>query len=283
MDKVRIDTSEKSRNVYFDTNIYNCILDDPNKEEVLKHIKRKNLIIIPSAVNLCELLVTAAQDRRIELISIYNEIRNDFHPLKPFNWLLRDSVESVQSGLEEWEINYPIDTDDITKSLCRELAQLNGRRLEPYLRHARGYIQEVAKNEKFHDEFQYFEFIDSEHGDKILLDIFGQICKSLGVICRLNKDMRLSIIRSPFMPWKYYLESHIYFIYRKLFLNKNYGRKLNPNILDLEQCVYLFWPGKFITEDRIFLEFINRLRSIRYYKVEIMNYSEFKQYLYRET
>ena len=279
MSKEIIDVTDRSRNVYFDTSIYNRLFDDPDKERILRLIKEKSLIIIPSVVNLCELLMTNAPDRRIELIRIYNEIRNDFHPLKLFTWLLKDSVESVQNGLDEWEINYPISIIDETESICRDLISQKGVELEPYLQGARDYIQEVAKREKLSDELQYFAYIDSESGQRILLELFAQICKSLGIVCQLEEEKILAIIKSPFMPWKYYLESYAYLFYRRAFPDTAYGRKSNPGPSDLEQCAYLFWTGNYVIEDDNFLEFLKRLKAIRNYRVEIMNYSEFKHFL----
>ena len=109
-----VDVSDRSKNVYLDTSIYNRLFDDPEKERILRFIRKKNLNVIPSVVNLCELLMTSVPNRKTELIGIYQEIRNDFHPLKPFTWLLKDSVESVEKDLKDWEINYPIDITDKT-------------------------------------------------------------------------------------------------------------------------------------------------------------------------
>lgn len=279
MSKEIIDVTERSRNVYFDTSIYNRLLDDPEKDQMLKLIRDKRLIIIPSVVNLCELLMTSTPERKSELIRIYNELRNDFHPLKPYTWLLKDSFECAQNGLDEWEIVYPISITDETANICRYLISQKGIELEPYLQGARDYIQEVAKREPLADELQYFAYIDSESGQKILLGLFDQVCTSMGAVCRLDEGKKLALIKSPSMPWKYYLESSAYLFYRRAFPDKGYGRKSNLGPSDLEQCVYLFWTGNYVIEDENFLEFLKRLKAIRNYQVEIMNYFEFKHFL----
>jgi hypothetical protein len=280
---VSIDLSDRSRNVYFDTSIYNRLLDDPEKEWLVQQIRANNLIVIPSAVNLCELLMTSDPSRKADLIRTYDEIRNDFFPLMPFTWLLKESVESVERGLDYWTFNYPIDINLETENICRELMSNKGVKLETYIQGARDFIQDVAKKEKLADEFQYFDYINSENGDRILLDMFDQICGALSLSIQLSEALKLSIVRSPFMPWKYYLEAYAYLFYRRAFPDRNYGKWSNPGDSDLEQCVYLFWAGKFIIEDANFIKFLNRLKELRKYDVEIMNYSDFKNYLINDN
>lgn len=278
----KVELSDKSKNVYFDTSIYNRLFDDPEKERVLRLIKEKTLNVIPSVVNLCELLMTSVPNRKTELIRIYQEIRNDFHPLKPFTWLLKDSVESVEKDLKDWEINYPIDITDETENICRDLIRQKGIELEPYFQGARDFIQDVKKREKLADELQYFAYVDSKSGQKIMIELFDQICTSMGKVCQLDEDNKLAIITSPLMPWKYYLESYAYLFYRRAFQDKWYGKQSNPGPSDLEQCVYLFWSGKLIIEDNVFIAFVSRLKEIRNYDVQIMDYSGFRDLLLNE-
>ena len=51
-------------NCYFDTSIYNQILDDHDKDLVIKKIKRQHITAIPSLVNLCEILQTPDEGRK---------------------------------------------------------------------------------------------------------------------------------------------------------------------------------------------------------------------------
>jgi hypothetical protein len=114
MTSLQVDLTDRSRNVYLDTSIYNCLLVDPDKELILCAAKKRNLIIIPSVVNLCEFLMTPDPVRKGNLIRIFNEIRNGLPPLKPFPWLLKESVEWVERGVEYLEINYPINVSEDT-------------------------------------------------------------------------------------------------------------------------------------------------------------------------
>jgi hypothetical protein len=283
MSTVKIDLSERIRNVYFDTSIFNHLLDDPEKNQLLGLIKGKHLIVIPSIVNLCEMLLTCSSERKNKLIDLYHEIRNEFFPLKPFVWVLKECIDAVEAGREDFEINYPIEISVETENICRDLKRQEGVEIEPYIQRARDFIQEVAKKEKLADEIQYFAFITSEKGEQILLDLFDKICPALGIDPRLNIDSKLSIIQSPFMPWKYYLEAISYLFYRRAFPDTNYGKRSNLGYSDLEQCVYMFWAGKFIIEDDNFLDFLKRLKEIRNYETEIMNYSDFKSFLIKKS
>lgn len=271
---------ERPKNVYFDTSIYNCLLDDSDKDTVLQAIREKNLVVIPSIVNLCELLMSSKPERKKNLIHIYNEIRNDYFPLKPIPWLLKESVENVEKRLTEWKLNYPIDISYETENICRVLKRLKGNELAIYIQGARDFIQDVSKRENLADEFQFFNYIDSQNGEHNLLNLFDQICKSVNMTPQLSRDEKLSIIRDPNMPWKYYFEVYTYLFYRRAFPDKNYGKKSVPGVYDLEQCVYLFWVSKFIIEDDNFIQFVKRLKEIRNYNTEIINYSDFKNYLF---
>lgn len=279
MTSVRVDLTDRSRNVYLDTSIYNCLLDDPDKDLILCAAKKRNLIIIPSVVNLCELLMTLDPIRKGNLIRIYNEIRNNFHPLKPFPWLLKESVECVERGVEYLEINYPINVSEETEKTCRDVMNKKGYGLDGYVQGARDYIQEVAKREKLADEHQYFAYVDSKGGEDVSLSLFDKICKGYDPAPDLDRETKLSIIRSPTLPWKHYLEAHYYFFYRRSFPEEKFGKNRNPGESDLEQCIYLFWASKFVARDGPLLDFLKRLNEIREYDKEIMDYQEFKSFL----
>lgn len=279
MNKVVIDVSDRSKSIYFDTNIYNRLLDDPERDRIVELIKERGLVVVPSVVNLCELLMTSDAVRKEELIRIYDEIRNDFHPLKPFTWLLQESVEAVQQNLGELEIVYPIGVSNATEEICRELMAQKGAGIEPYLQGSRDYIQKIAQRTPLADDVQFFAFVDSENGQGTMLDLFAQICTALGIDCNLDETKRVAIMRSLSLPWKYYLESYAYLFYRRAFPDRSYGKGSNPGSSDLEQCIYLFWPGYFVVEDGIFLGFLKHLGELRSYPTKIMNYTEFNELL----
>ena len=279
MSKVVIDVSVRSKNVYFDTNIYDRVLDDPEKQQIIERIKEKKFIVMPSVVNLCELLMISAPYRKTELMRVFHEIKDDFHTLKPYTWLLEESINNIQSGLDELEVNYPIPINDQTENVCRELMDKKKGELV-YIQNARSFIQGIKKREPFPTELKYFELIDSENGQKKLIEIVDQFCVSKKMECRLDEEKMKTLVTSPSMPWKYYLESYFYPVYRRIYLDTGCGVHSNPGSADQEQCTYLFWASKFITEDGDFLEFLKNLKKIRGYEAEIMNYSDFKKALF---
>jgi len=271
---------DKDKYIYFDTSIYNFLLDDPDKSYLIRIMREKNHIVIPSVVNLCEMLMTRDPKRKIGLIRIYEELRNNRDPLKPYTWLLRESVESIRRGNGEFKIYYPIRINDDTESICRDLISQNKIILEPDLNNARDYIQGVPEKDKPADEKQYFACIESENGTQYLINLFDSICNARNIGSRLNRDMKIAIIRSPLNPWKYYLESYLYLFYRRAFPKTNYRKYANPGPLDLQQCVYFFWAGKVVIEDNAFIEIAMQLRKLRRYNLEILSYHDFKQFLF---
>ncbi len=264
-------------NGYFDTNIYNRILDDPHKESIIKKIKKKGIIPIPSAINLCEILSTSDENRKNDLVNIYNTIRNNYFPLKPYTWLLKESVEAVEKGMEEIEVNYPIEVNKDTEDLCRKITSNKGIELEKYIQGARKYVQEKIKEMKIADEKSFFAYADGENDFSISL--FDDLCQAMGIKHNLNRKQILGILQSHSMPWLYILDAFLYLFYRRPFKSEGYGKRSNPEVADLEQSGYLFWADLFVIKDDAFFSFMKELKQLRGYEKEIMNYSEFKKHL----
>jgi len=45
--------------------------------------------------------------------------------------------------------------------------------------------------------------------------------------------------------------------------------------MDLMQCVYLFWPVRFVVHDGPFFDFLKQLVRLRNYEIRILDYAEF--------
>lgn len=129
-------------NCYFDTSIYNQILDDPDKDLVIQRIKKKHITVIPSIVNLCEILQTPDDKRKQELLNIYHQIRNNYHALKPFTTLLRDAVNAIQKGNNYVEVNMPVAINSETELLCKEALEDKGVEFNRYALDARKWLDE---------------------------------------------------------------------------------------------------------------------------------------------
>jgi hypothetical protein len=270
-----IDLSDRFRNVYFDTSIYNRLLDDKDSGSIIKAIQRSDFVVIPSIINLCEMLMTTDEERRVKLIRLYHDLRNDFFPLKPDLWLLGESVEAVANGAQELRVNYPIEINDQTKEICSQIKEVAGKSIEEALRAARLYVQKIAKTERLATEEQYFQYLDGVDGQLVLRRLFDSFCKALGCQQALGEGAGHYLIRSPEMPWKYFLESSAYLFYRRAFPQKRFGRRANPGQMDLMQCVYLFWPVRFVVHDGPFFDFLKQLVRLRNYEIRILDYAEF--------
>ena len=264
-------------NCYFDTSIYNKILEDSHKELIIKKIKKKGLITIPSAINLCEILSTSDENRKNDLIIIYNTVRNNYFPLKPYTWLLKEFVEAVEKGIEKIEVNYPIEVNKYTEDLCRKITSNKGIGLEKYIQGARKYVQEKIKGMKITDEKSFFTYANGKIDFSISL--FNSLCQAMGINHNLNREQILEIIQSHSMPWLYFLDAFLYIFYRRPFKSEGYGKRSNPEVADLEQSGYLFWANLFVIKDDAFFSFMKELKQLRGYEKAIMNYAEFKKYL----
>lgn len=264
---------------YFDTSIYNQILDDPNKDLIIAEIRKRDIVTIPSALNLCEILSTSNDDRKSLLIGIYDEIRDDYFPLKPYTWLLGEIVEAVENNIVNYEVNYHIEIDNETEEICKKLTQNKEEELEEYIQGAREYVQEKVKEIEIIDEDSYFAYIDGGNEIDFQVRLFNDLCQALKVEHNLIRDQIMVLIQHTQFPWKYFLDAYLYIFYRRPFRTEGYGSRSNPGVADLEHCVYLFWADIFVLRDSSFYDFLIELNDIRDYNKKILNYAEFKDYL----
>lgn len=275
-------------NTYFDTSIYNKILDDPQKDSIISEINERKMITIPSAVNLCEILSTSDEERKRNLLNIYHKIRNEYHALKPFTDLLRDATLAIQENKDEIEVNYPIKIDKNTEDLCRQITSLAGKGFEKYILGGREFLEKISSkgntDEKNSDKIKipdaktFFVISYAEDKKQFWIDTFGKMCEGLGIqSLKLSGDKIISIIDSNNTPWKYHLDSSLLIFYRRAFLSSGYGKGSNPGGSDLEQCIYLFWANIFVIQDGNFYDFLKELDGLRGYNKKIFTYDEFKK------
>jgi hypothetical protein len=180
---------------------------------------------------------------------------------------------------EEWTINYPIEINAETAEICSELKRFSGQGIEEYVLGAREFIQKIRKKQKLANEQEFLGFLDTEIGEEALFKLFNTACGALDIKYEICKDQGLKIVRSIEFPWKYYLEAISYLFFRRAYPIMGHGKKRVPGPQDLEQCVYLFWAGIFVTDDQPFLAFIKQLKFLRHYENEILDYEEFLRLL----
>jgi hypothetical protein len=267
-------------NCYFDTSIYNQILDDTDKDMVIEKIKKKRITAIPSLLNLCEILQTPEVQRKQNLLSIYHEIRGDYHHLKPFTTLLKDTVIAIQEGKIYVEANMPVEIDDITEQLCKNALKDSGKEFDEQALKARKWLFEVKGIENPPDAETFFEFSHDERMNPIWIKLFKGACEGLGITePNINDDLILQIIKDPNSPWKYYLDTTLLIFHRRALSTERYGRRTNPGGADLIQGIYLSWSDIFVIRDGNFYDFMKELKDVRGYQKEIFTYGEFKEYL----
>lgn len=275
-------------NCYFDTSIYNKILDDPQKDLIIEGINKRKMTTIPSAVNLCEILSTRDKKRKRSLLNVYHKIRNEYFALKPFTELLRDATLAIQENKDEIEVNYHIEIDKDTEDLCRQITSSAGKEFEKYILGARKFIEKISNKEntdeessnkiKIPDATTFFKISYADNMYEFWIHLFIEAFKGLGIHeLKLEGNKIISIINSNYTPWKYYLDSCLLIFYRRAFLSSGYGRKSNPGGSDLEQCIYLFWANIFVIQDGNFYDFLKELDGLRGYNKKIFTYDEFKK------
>jgi hypothetical protein len=164
-------------NCYFDTSIYNNILDDPKKELIIERIKSKRIRAIPSVVNLCEILFTPDEDRKQRLLNIYNEIRDDYHALKPFTELIRDATMAIQNNEDEIEVNMPIPIDGDTKEICEKALSNAGKEFDKYALKARDWVFTSQEKKNLPDAQTFFEISDDEGMRPTWIKLLGLVPK----------------------------------------------------------------------------------------------------------
>lgn len=263
---------------YFDTSIFNWILKDTSKELIIKKIEEKKLNVIPSVITKCEILLTSDEKQKKKLLDLYEEIRRDFFHAKAPTHLLTDATNSLQDGKGEIEINYPIIEDRVLEGICKELKELSGVEIEKSIVKARKFIKEKIDEIKLNNPISYFKYLDGD-GIQIQILLLKSLCLPLKIELSLGDDEIINLIQSYMTPWKYFLDSYLFFYFRRTLMLENYGKYKNPGHFDLEQSIYLYWATIFVLEDGRFYDFLKELSTLRGYKTKIFTYNEFKNYL----
>ncbi len=267
-------------NCYFDTSIYNHVLDDSDKDSIIKEKNRRGMTIIPSIINLCEILLNNDKKRKKSLLDLYDELKNDFFPLKAPPDLMRDAIVALQQKKKEIQVNYPIKIDEETEEICKELKDNVGIELDKYIKGAREFVENNSDRIKRDNPKNFFDSMNDENFIfQFWINFINDVCIALDVDLKLTPDEIVSLIQSTYTPWKYYLDSYLYIFFRRGIRPQDYGKKKNPIGFDLEQCIYLYWADIFVIQDRPFYLFLKELNDLREYNKRIFNYSEFKSFL----
>lgn len=263
---------------YFDMSIYNWILKDEKKDLILEKIEEKNLNVIPSVINKCEILLNSDAEHKRKLLNLYEEIRKDFFHAKAPPHLLKDATIALQEGRDEIEFNYPIVEDEELEEICRELKKISGIEIEKSIVEAREFVKEKIDEMNITHPVSYFKYLDGE-GIQAQILLLKSLCLPLNIELKFKDDEIINLIQSKMTPWKYFLDSYLFFLFRRILKLENYGKYKNPGHFDLEQCIYLYWATIFVVEDGRFYDFLKELSELRAYDKKIFTYSEFKNFL----
>jgi len=266
-------------NCYFDTSIYNQILDDPNKDKIVQKIREKQLTTIPSLVNLCEIIMTPDAERKQKLLSIYNEIRDDYYALKPFTVLLRDAMLAIQKGEAEIDVNMAV-VEENTERLCRDALEDTGKGFDEYALKAREWLFSEYKSSDLPDAKTFFKISYERRMIPIWRKIIEGAIEGLGIKDLIMSDeFVLQTVTNSKSIWKYFLDTYLLIFHRRAMRSEGHGKKSNPGGADLIQGLYLAWADIFVIKDDKFNFFMKELKELQGYQKEIFTYDEFKEYL----
>ena len=257
---------------YFDSSIYGYILKDKNKELILKEIKKREIVVVPSVINLYEIVKMPNKRLKQELIKIYDEVRNNYDPLVPDFEILKNWFVARTKRKNKVQINYPIKINSETEELLK-IMYSDTKQKENALRKARNRVQKRLILNKGNEFFSIF------YDEKILSYLIKELCVALGLSLNITKGEIVILFLEEGSPWVYYLDSIGYEFYKRAISSKSYGRKTNPGSEDLGQCTYLIWADMFVMEDRYFYYFLKELNNLKKYNKKILNFGEFKVYL----
>lgn len=150
---------------YFDSSIYGYILKDKNKELILKEIKKRELVVVPSVINLYEILKTPSKRIKRELVKIYDEVRNNYDPLVPDFEILKKWFVAKIKGKNKVQINYPIKINNETEESLK-IMYGDTKQKERALRKARNRVQKRLMlnkdNEFFNEPNEFFNIFYDE-------------------------------------------------------------------------------------------------------------------------
>ena len=257
---------------YFDSSIYGYILKDKNKELILKEIKKRELVVVPSVINLYEILKTPNKRIKLELVKIYDEVRNNYDPFLPDFEILKNWFVARTKRKNKVQINYPIKINNETEESLK-IMYGDTKQKERALRKARNRVQKRLILNKDNEFFKIF------YDEETLSYLIKELCVALDLSLNIIKSKIVRLFLEEGSPWVYYLDSIGYEFYKRAIISKSYGKKTNPGSEDLGQCTYLIWADMFVMEDRYFYYFLKELNSLKKYNKKILNYREFKAYL----
>jgi len=274
----------------FDTSAINRLLDDPEREPVIKAILGIGSFRI-TAYNVLEVAKTKDEDRRPRLINLMRVLADGKRPLDRPNTILLTYAKAHADRTS----SAPVNADDNLDSLWIALNQ-------PDL------VDEEARQEaltwatQWEHDFSEVVAGDREKFQALFQKVPGEWPKSTASTLRayLNKKDECRslisdvygrhtgtsltdseypvLVREP--AWPLYFSGYAYAVHQRAIQEHNFSGSRNAGAIDLGQAVYLTLCDRFVTNDRAqyrALRLLNVLNTKRH--TQVMRYDAFRSRL----
>lgn len=273
-----------------DTSAINRLLDDPEREPIIKAILSTGSFRI-TAYNVIEAAKTPCKDRRYRLIDLMKRLADRKRPLDRPNTILLSYAKAHADGASAALVN----ADDQLEGLWIALNQPNlvdeEARLE-LINWAADWEDDFSKVVAGdRDQFQtLFQKVSSERPRTIAATLRAHLnardeCRSLiNDVYQSQTQKPLTdsayqvLVREP--AWPLYFVGYAYAVHKRAMQEYKFQERRNAGAIDLGQAVYLTMCDRFITNDRA------QYRAIRLLNVfntkrntQVMRYDYFRDRL----
>lgn len=273
-----------------DTSAINRLLDDPDREPILKATLSVGSFRI-TAYNVLEAAKTRDELRRSDLIELMRRLADGKRPLDRPNTILLTYASAHAEGASAARVNADGELEGLWIALNQPgLIDKDARReaMDWAVQSEDHFSEVVAGNREMFQDF--FRTAPSERPKTAASTLRAYLnkqeeCRSLlGAVYERQTGRRLCtsqyqvLVREP--VWALYFVGYAYALYHRSIRQSNFSDERNAGAIDLGQVVYLTLCDRFVTNDRAqyrALRLLNVLNTKR--RTQVMQYDSFRHRL----
>jgi hypothetical protein len=285
--------------LYFDTNIYNRLLDDPAMNSIVPVLAHGPHEIHVSALNIIEMAATPDPHRREALLQSANRLIRGNLPVDYPRNLLRRSLEHFVKGETGFSATIRPEDANILR-LLREPACIKAKWLDDvgeWKKKEESWYHGMHKDARdglqalIHDlsptDFQRItanghsfirnvcdrpEFLEDFLGNFFAQLGYGETLKGRGAEVLHNVSV-----------WCFYFKALAYGVYDRAIKPEHYGKKSNPGSIDVQQMIYLAGADCFTTDEKRLLQLGRELVDAFHPEKRVISYEELKIELLKQA
>jgi len=274
----------------FDTSAINRLLDDPEREPMIKAILSVGSFRI-TAYNVIEVAKTMDTNRRSRLIDLMRRLADGKRPLDRPNTILLAYADAHVARLSAAHVN----TDENLEGLWIALNQpdlLDQEARDEVFAWAAGWEDDFSEvvfgdREQFQAIFQqapYERPKTTASTLRVYLSKKNQCRSLIGDVYERQTRKKLTdsgfeiLVREA--AWPLYFLGYAYAVHQRAMQKENFSAKRNAGAIDLGQAVYLTLCDRFVTNDRAqyrALRLLNVMNTKR--RTQVMSYDTFRSRL----